>query len=284
MANEHARAVKSASRTTDGLYALFAKLGTAQHPRGAVLSAYRQARRALRGNADQSAVIEEVLFGLRVAIADATRNIYRDAMELGNEQALQELAIYGLPTSTASLELEIENALQATISALDTQINNARLLIGDEAMLLGDATRVGLLSPAPIIRDAARSTTRLTTEAHKQATEQSISQGGAQDVFLRQAIAALDEHTTETCLRVHAQTTSIDGDFTLVGTPRFADKLHSSPFHWYCRTAITLVHRLQEDDELTREMRDAARAELTAREETGERVEIHPASALSRRQ
>jgi hypothetical protein len=283
MANEHARSVKLAGRTTDGLYALFAKLGTAQHPRGAVLSAYRQARRALKGNVDQQAVVEEILFDLQTAVSNAARNVYQEAVTLGEEQAMRELATYGLPFAEANLALEVENALRATISALDIQINNARLLIGDEAMLIGDANRVGLLSPAPVIRDAARSTTRLTVEAHKQTTEQGIIQGGAVGVFLRQAIAALDERTTETCLRVHGQTTSIDGDFKLVGTPRFANRLHSSPFHFFCRTTIALVLKKQAEDELTRNMRAAAQAELAARETTGERVEIHPASALSRR-
>jgi hypothetical protein len=76
----------------------------------------------------------------------------------------------------------------------------------------------------------------------------------------------------------------MDEDFTLTGTPRFADRVHAPPFHWNCRTAIALVPRRYVDDELTGQMRSAAWQELDARQEAGgERVEVHPAHARSRR-
>lgn len=107
--------------------------------------------------------------------------------------------------------------------------------------------------------------------------------GEGQD-FQRQAIAAIDERTTDCCLRVHGQVVGMNEPFHLTGTPRFADDVIAPPFHWNCRTATMLY--MPEMDEIgitTGEMRDAANSELKAREETDKRVEIHPAHALSRR-
>jgi len=262
-----------------------------------------------------------------MAIESALRATYYDAVDLGNSQAEQELSVYDLPTTTITLERETQSALSAILSIVDAQIDAARVIAAtrDESMLIGDKMRIGLLSPAPVMRDSARYTALLAVEGHKRATTQALIQANAQDEFLRQAIAAIDERTTDCCLRVHGQTTTVDGDFTLVGTPRYADKLHAPPFHWYCRTAVALVPSQKKDDELTHAMQNAARAELSARAEAQaqmdkikkrladlgqtpdirirkddtqqikslrtklrnwkahERIEIHPASALSRR-
>jgi hypothetical protein len=99
--------------------------------------------------------------------------------------------------------------------------------------------------------------------------------------FGKQAIAAIDERTTDCCLRVHGQVVDLKKKFHLTGTPRFADDLDWSPFHWYCRTSVAL-YLPEYDDELTAGMRGAAGAELAAREERG-RAEVHPAHARSGR-
>ena len=99
----------------------------------------------------------------------------------------------------------------------------------------------------------------------------------------KQAIAALDERTTDCCLRVHGQIKDLDEPFHLTGTPRFADEMQHPPFHWFCRTVETLwVEQFEQAGITTKEMRAAANAELKARED-GSRQEIHPASATSRR-
>lgn len=100
----------------------------------------------------------------------------------------------------------------------------------------------------------------------------------------RQAIAAIDEKTTDCCLRVHGQIVGQDQPFHLTGTPRFADYVPSPPFHWFCRTATAIYHVAMEAVGVSTEtMRTAARDELAARERTKGRVEIHPAHAMSRR-
>lgn len=102
--------------------------------------------------------------------------------------------------------------------------------------------------------------------------------------YQKQAIAAIDERTTDCCLQVHGQIQNIDDPFHLTGTPRFADEVQDPPFHWYCRTATALYRpEFEEIGIPTSEMQDAAAAELEARDRTKTRVEIHPAHATSRR-
>lgn len=102
--------------------------------------------------------------------------------------------------------------------------------------------------------------------------------------FQRQAIAAIDEHTTECCLRVHGQIVGLDEPFHLTGQPRFAPYVQNPPFHFQCRTSQALyLPEMEAIGVPTGEMRDAAQAELSARKRTGRRVEIHPAHATSRR-
>jgi len=286
MATRHQRAAKAAGKTGDELGRLFAQMGTSQHPRGAVLSAYRTARKALKGNFSSLATVEDALGTLRLAVERANEILLRDATEIGLKQAETELAIYGLELMGGVGAQTRQEALRSIIATLEAQITQVRALAltgADEALVIGDASRVGLLSPAPVSAEASRWLALVAEQSHEEIIQDSIAQAGAGDEYMRQAIAAIDERTTDCCLRVHGQVVSLDGEFTLTGTPRFADRLHAPPFHWYCRTGIALVRRIDADDEWSQEMRDAARAELTAREETGQRVEIHPAHARSRR-
>lgn len=100
----------------------------------------------------------------------------------------------------------------------------------------------------------------------------------------RQAVAAIDERTTDCCLRVHGQIVGMDQPFRLTGSPRFADYVMAPPFHWHCRTAETLyIPEFEEIGVKTGDMRSAARGEIEARRKTGKRQEIHPSHATSKR-
>jgi hypothetical protein len=109
-------------------------------------------------------------------------------------------------------------------------------------------------------------------------------EGQTGERWRKQVIAAIDERTTDCCLQVHGQIQDLDEPFHLTGTPRYSDYEQHPPFHDFCRTAETLwMERFEAVGITTDEMREAARAELEAREKTKRRVEIHPANAISRR-
>lgn len=102
--------------------------------------------------------------------------------------------------------------------------------------------------------------------------------------YKKQAIATIDERTTDCCLRVHGQIQPLDKPFKLTGTPRFSDRVPDPPFHWYCRTTEVLYNeKFEEFGISTAQIRDAANAEIEARDRTGTREEIYPSHATARR-
>jgi hypothetical protein len=230
----HDRAVRFASQRADGLAGLFAQIGTSDHPRGQVLSAYRAAREALRGNLSNPLAVEDTLGTLRLAVERATSEILQNAADLGLSQAESELATYGLPSP--GVGAQTAEALRAVVDELEARLQAIRALglAGvDEAIVLGDASRIGIFTHGPMTRDIANWAAMLAQLGYDQAVQDSVERAGAQDEYLRQAIAAVDHKTTQTCLMINGHVASLKGDFELKGTPRFADKIHSSPFHWW---------------------------------------------------
>jgi hypothetical protein len=282
--DEHERAVKEALRTSELFKTLIGRLGTRQHPRGRILTAYRNARRALKGADGDVAALREILAELRATLMVIAQDTLWAAVQQGIQQAQAQTALYGLPGGLDGYTPTSE--LGSWMAAVDAQMA-AVLGLGvtgrDWASIIGDESRIGALSPAPLIRDGANWLAIAGVTAVGVATLSAIDRGGARDDFGKQAVAAIDERTTECCLRVHGQVQPITEAFTLTGTPRYADELQEPPFHWYCRTATALVRIQDADDALSRAMRRAAIDEANARAETGVRIEIHPASATSTR-
>lgn len=111
-----------------------------------------------------------------------------------------------------------------------------------------------------------------------------LNDGEPNVTFEKQAIATIDERTTDCCLRVHGQVQPIDEPFKLDGTPRYADEIQDPPFHWYCRSSETLYHPDFEQVGIpTETMKTQAQKELDARARTGARATIYPSHATSQR-
>lgn len=111
-------------------------------------------------------------------------------------------------------------------------------------------------------------TRRLVIAAENGAKQAAIAEV-AQSIPLiqKQAIAAIGKNTTDCCLRVHGQIVDNDKPFELVGEPRFADELMTSPFHWNCRTSIAMYHPFFEQAMPTAKLKADAARELKKREE-----------------
>lgn len=280
----HGAAVRAALRTNEELERLIARMGTAEHPRGAVMRAYRAVRRSLAG-AENVGQVRDGLMLLRSAMWRAGYDLVSAAEGIGREQAAAEMAAYDVPLAGAGGNAMA--ALEAWLAAVDGQIAQATAVYvasRDVKLLVGDDGRSGVVSAGPVLREGARWLALVAVASATLAVEASVSAAGKRSQFVRQAVAAIDERTTECCLRVSGQTVGMDEPFHLSGSPRFADRVMAPPFHWYCRTSVALVPVALADDELSREMRRAAADEAAARAASGgQRVVIHPASAVSRR-
>ena len=281
--------IRAAEHTTRGLRVLFGRLGTKEHPRGRILSAYRNAHRALRDVFRRArgpqAIFEarEVLDALRREVVSAGGQALDEAIALGRRQAEVERAVWEL----GPLDIETPDRvamMDGWIATVDEQAAFALAVLatdGDPVLILGDDERVGRLRYS----DTTRAGAMWVATAAMQALWVSLQgpQERSEMTWSKQVIATIDERTTDCCLNAHGQVVPFDADFRLTGTPRYADELDWSPFHDYCRTSIASVPTELAEDDLTAQMRDAARAELMAREETGTTIEIHPSHARSRR-
>lgn len=282
MANAHAQSVQGALHSGERLGVLFDRMGNADNPRGVILAAYRTARNAVRGRTDSVRAMSDALATLRNVVASNSSDLLQSAVALGVGQAERELRAYGVKRTAPKLADEVAAAQVAWLAALDAQLGAARALAltgGDEGEIIGDETRAGVLTPGPVLQAGAM----WLASIFALGWSETVKQSAGKDEFYKQAIAAIDHRTTDCCLRVHGQTQPIDKPFKLTGEPRYADEIDDPPFHWYCRTAEALVPREFADDALTREMKDAASAEIKARKESGRRETIHPADAFSRR-
>lgn len=284
--NPLARAIRLAERANDDLARITARYGgTERNPRGHILRAYRVANSALksalsgaeRGSADISA-IRDILLEWRLSVEAATASALNEAAVLGTETASRQLVAYDfIPVPMGGEMLFQQSALEAVMSEVERQDRAASaLVIGGAALALivGDRARVGVLRAAPVVRDVATWSARVAAQTFTQVLQRTAPE----ERFRKQAIAALDERTTDCCLRIHGQIRDIEQDYWLEGVPRFADALPAPPFHWYCRTSQALYLEAF-DFGLTERMRSAA-DEVMAEREEGRSGYRHPATAL----
>lgn len=293
--------MRQALRAGDDIDRLIAKLGTAARPRGTVLVAYRNAQRGMRDVLGSSgprkgAEAAEVMTGLRSELARAAGDTLNEAIRMGQKHAEAQAQAQGfaLALGPLGMALDVAAMIAAWLAIVDQQRAAVTALIAtgaDESEILGDEGRAGVLRPGPVVAEGSRWVASAVTTAMalwfaeliRRQGREGPSGAGTGTEWFHQAVAAIDERTTDCCLEVHGQVQPLDKPFTLTGTPRYADELDHPPFHWYCRSAEAVLHRSQVGDGITREMEEAARAEMDARERDKDRVEIHPAHARSRR-
>jgi len=257
----------------DDIGELFAAVGSQAHPRGYVSTAYRNARRAMKSalvEANPQQAAREVFAGLRSNIRGGTLETFGIAQELGLDEAARQLAFYDIISTPTTTQAEREaanaalDAIIAKVNAQEAQVNALLMLNADPVQILGDEDRAGALREADIATAVTVWLASLLWDAFNRWV--SGNSNGVQ--FGKQVVAALDGRTTDCCLRAHGQIQPLDGLFHLTGTPRFADYLDWSPFHYRCRTSIAL-YMPEFDDGLTSLMQDGAALILAEREAGG---------------
>ena len=232
---EHRAAARAALRVDDELRGIFARLGSAEHPNGRVLRTYRVARRSLRASGGlQPGAVAETLGELKRAMREIGSEALSAAAQAGAKSARAQLDAYRLIGRPAAYDWS--SALTAWLASVESQAAavQAAVLTGAEPeLIVGDETQPGMLNPSGPLRDGAKWAAIVAQAAWWAWIEASNARRDGPDALDKQAVAAIDERTTECCLLVHGQIVPLDEDFTLTGRPRFADKLQWTPFHWY---------------------------------------------------
>lgn len=221
-------------------------------------------------------------------VQDEVRRTLEKAEAGGRSAGFASLSLRKINTSIQPVYTDtVTPAVDAVTEVANQQASQTvaiALVGGNVEQVVGDGVNsVGFLSQGTLNRLLAGYITALLLSRYEETLEAFIQEQIDDNTYYKQAVAAIDENTTECCLIVHGQFQPMDKPFILTGSPRFADEIEQPPFHWNCRTALALVHASERYDGLTQEMLLAAADEMKARGETGYRVEIHPAHATSRR-
>lgn len=288
MDNPLARSIDAAIIANRELDAVMAFLGTKEYPRGRVLSSYRSAIHALRNIIRSKgypmyrmmSLARDVMDGLQRDVRAVVEEAILKGTEVGKELARKQLSFYGLSSADIPDDRIAKSAqLMAVLAEVNVQTTALLALLAsqeDESLIFGDDNRTGILRPSSVIQRAASAALMAASSAFLKAVgTREVEAGG----FKKQAVAALDERTTDCCLRVHGQIRELGEPFHLTGTPRYADDLDRPPFHWYCRTCLVL-YKDSFDDGLTESMRSGAQRIMNERSAggTGGR---NPASAIA---
>ena len=216
--------------------------------------------------------------------------ILRGALNGSDERALQmvarELALLPAelrPDLTAFTRINTELVERFLPQALDDAELGSRALAGSlrremrQGLIQGEAfpalaRRLFTTAQPSVFRSgmvsAERGVRRLVITAENNARTAYIQQARERIPELkRQAVAVVQDRTTDTCLRVHGQIVGVDEPFTLTGQPRFADQMMVPAFHWNCRTAVVAWHPSFEGGGLnTANMKRSAAAERRRRQ------------------
>ncbi len=285
MPNPLAQAQKSALKMNVRVGALFSLIGTSSTPRGFAMTAYRNVKRAMKSalaESDPMTATRDVFLGLRSSIRSESLSLFLDAQALGADESARQLRYYDIqsnPGPSTGERVTAQAVLDAVLTRIDAQYAavHAMILTGaDASEILGDDDRAGMVRSsdvAPLIASLA------ATLVWSSFFNWTTSHTPAGISFNKQSIAGLDERTTDCCLRAHGQIVPLDKKFHLTGTPRYADYLEWTPFHYWCRTSIAL-HLPNYDDGLTDVLRQSA-ARILAERSAGGTGYRNPANAFS---
>jgi len=279
--NPLAQAVKSTKRNDRWLLGAYGKyLGTAQHPRGELLSVYRKYRRMLWDilNAQRPTMAQEIsilMLDARREIEGVIRRVLTLASQRGRHNAQEQAQFYlndGLDFQVAGELADTAAAQTAWINAFDSQVLaiQAHVAAGIATVetIIGDQDRMGLFQPAPMQREGSRWIPQIMWIAW---TAWIIGLlWPREQQFQKQVIAATDSRTTECCLNANGQIVRFRGKFRLTGTPRFARRMDWTPFHWYCRSSVVL-YKPEYDDGITERQKALSAVEWKRRREEAEK-------------
>lgn len=273
--SQHRKVVENSQEVSEEFKQLFNRLGSLDNPNGKVYAAYRTSRRALRGNLGKPRTVNEILMTMRDAVEASTGKVLQASVDVGEKKAEFERKVYGLP-APKDQNVNIKPQLTSVMAAVDNQITSVKSAVAigmDEATILGNANQVGLLTPAPVTREADRWIVALAVITYAGLIRSSLRATGAASDFVRQAVAVLDQKTTNTCLQVHGQVTGMGEAFKLEGEPRFANEMDEPPFHYNCRTGVVIVKVEDAEDRFTDDLINERTEELKRiREEEEGRV------------
>jgi len=279
--NPYRASLRQAQRVDRELERLFARyLGSAEHPRGAVLTAYRVALRALqdiyrRGAVTLESEVRDVLETLRNTLQGIARAAVAEAATLGQSSAVAQVTAYqkaGAVVPVARQLADVEALTASWMAAVTGQVETV-------ATMAAAGTEAGMVEAALVPSHISREGSKWIATAAAMGFGGWLAGGLVPGLpieddypYQRQAIACIDGRTTDCCLAVNGQIVDFDEPFTLTADPRpWGDKVMYPRFHWNCRTNAA-IYQKEYDDGVTEELRELSRTEKKRRVELNAKI------------
>ena len=260
----HRKALEVAVEAQTDLTRILSSMGSRVRPDGVIYSAYSRARRLISANAQDKSAVEDIIANFRESIEAQIAALINAGADLGYDSADKSTEIYGLRTPKGSRgelpAIRRTEAIAIAMGIVDTQLNSTRLLIAsgndDPETIIGTDQQPRHFNPAVTAREVSALVPALMLSAWDLYVSYAVTERGLPFDFYKQAIAALDNRTTDTCIGVHAQYQPVDDPFILGG--EFPGEKLYPPFHYWCRTVTALVLAQDVEDEMTELMRESA--------------------------
>jgi hypothetical protein len=280
-------AIDSAIASNDAIGRSFARLGTTDNPKGFVVTAYNDANNALRlalQGEEPLRMSLAITSSLRSLVSSGIRSEMLNMVAFGQDEANRQLGFYKQARAVVD-PMELSEEVNAAVIACEERITSQEALVramiltdAEPEIILGDDDKKGVLRASDVTALAAALIASFVWDGFLSVVDWYFSYNGAV-AFQKQAVAALDHRTTETCLLCHAQIKPFNTPFELRGRPRYADYMQFPAFHPWCRTSVVLYDARWEDG-ITRSMVDSANTILAERAAGGSGFR-HPVSALA---
>lgn len=240
MTNRLDRSVQLAVEAQEKLRDVHKDVGDFLKQNGAVIDAYRRARRTLETDPLNQEVAQRAFRELREDIGAYAVGALLDAEQIGIEQARLTFDLYGLefiePEPDSKLLDESTDGVDYLIRRqLATYI--ALLLSGEvsKQLFIGDGPVWGILNPRPVITTIKNFVANILNAVLSRVVTGQPGMG-----YL--AVAILDKKTSPCCRAVDGQVQPIGRPFHLTEPPNYAEYMLKPPFHDGCRTTRALIY------------------------------------------
>lgn len=240
MASRLDRSVQLAIEAQEKLKAIHVEVGDFPTQRGAVIDAYRRARRTLENDPTNQEVIKRAFSELREDIGVYVAGALLESETIGIDQARLTFEIYNLTFNQPESDTElITESMDGVDSLIRRQLATylALLLSGEvgRELFFGDGPVWGILNPRPIITTIKNFVANILNSVLSRVVTGQPGMGYI-------AVAILDKKTSPCCRAVDGQVQPIGRPFHLTEPPNYAEFMMKPPFHDGCRTTRALIY------------------------------------------
>jgi hypothetical protein len=268
---KHQEVVKLGLKYNIILGKIYNSLGSRSEPLKGISGVFEKYKLLLRFARNHKERLETVK-QFRNEFSQVLETVLKTTLQASKEFTFKTSQIYQIKVTEPSKKISetVSKDLLKDFDSLVANILNAIALNISSERIWGNQNKKGLYNPAMLIRKTASMVHHLFEQSYMS----SFVFDDGDDVYFKQAIAAIDFRTSPCCLAVNGQVKPFDEPFELTRDPRYANKLDWPPFHDYCRTVVVLVLEEEINDSITAKIKSDSAVVLAAVEKSENKQDV----------